>query len=67
MGCCALPPTGAGCVAWVYATQAVIDILGGQFILGEKVASLSFDNLQSLTGATLKIEDTVANLFAPEL
>ena len=54
-------------MAWVYATQAVIDILGGQFILGEKVASLSFDNLQSLTGATLKIEDTLANLFAPEL
>ena len=64
---CTLPLTGVGCVTRVYTSLAVIDIAGGRFVLREKLAAISLDELQSLTGAPLAIEGPVADLTVPEL
>ena len=64
---CTLPLTGVACVTRVYSSLAVIDIEGGRFVLREKLASLSFDDLQSLTGAALLTPGPVADLIVPEL
>ncbi|VTZ26600.1 3-oxoadipate CoA-transferase subunit B [Methylocella tundrae] len=64
---CSLPLTGVGCVTRVYSSLAVIDIESGRFVLREKLASIPFDRLQSLTGAELVIDGPVADLIAPEL
>ncbi len=62
-----LPLTGVGCVTRVYTSLAVVDILDGRFVLREKLAALSFDALQALTGATLHLDGDVAELSVPEL
>ncbi|HHX88517.1 MAG TPA: CoA transferase subunit B [Paracoccus sp.] len=67
LAACTLPLTGVGCVTRVYTNLAVIDIEGGRFILREKLAALPMDELQALTGATLHINGTVADLNAPEV
>ena len=64
---CSLPLTGVACVTRVYSSLAVIDIEGGQFVLREKLPSLSLDALQSLTGAELLTPAPVADLIVPEL
>ena len=64
---CALPLTGVGCVTRIYSSLAVIDVEGGRFVLREKLASLSFDDLQALTGATLHRDGGVGDLVAPEV
>ncbi|MCJ8141227.1 3-oxoacid CoA-transferase subunit B [Falsirhodobacter halotolerans] len=64
---CTFPLTGAGSVTRLYTSLAVIDIAGGRFILREKLAGMSLDDLQSLTGAPLHIEGDVADLTVPEL
>ncbi len=64
---CTLPLTGVGCVTRVYSSHAVIDIVDGRFVLREKLASLTFDALQSMTGATLHLAGPVADLVVPEL
>jgi 3-oxoadipate CoA-transferase beta subunit len=64
---CTLPLTGVGCVTRVYSSLAVIDIEAGRFVLREKLPSLSFDELQALTGAELLTPDPVADLVVPEL
>ncbi len=64
---CTLPLTGVGCVTRIYTSLAVIDIENGHFVLKEKLPSLSFDDLQAVTGATLHIERPVADLIVPEL
>lgn len=63
---CTLPLTGVGCVTRVYTSLAVIDIEGGQFVLREKLAGISLDELQSLTGAPLILGE-VADLTVPEV
>lgn len=67
LAACTLPLTGVACVTRVYTNLAVIDIEGGRFILREKLAALSMDDLQALTGATLHIDGTVADLNPPEV
>ena len=62
---CTLPLTGVGCVTRVYSSLAVIDIVERRFVLREKVAGLSFDDLQAVTGATLYTDGTVADLTVP--
>ena len=62
---CTMPLTGIGSVTRIYTSLAVIDIEQGQFILREKLGRLSFDDLQSLTGAILHIKGAVADLIAP--
>ena len=64
---CSLPLTGVGCVTRIYSSLAVIDIVDGHFVLREKLATLSFDDLQALTGATLHRDGTVADLDVPAL
>ncbi|MGN0934720.1 3-oxoacid CoA-transferase subunit B [Falsigemmobacter intermedius] len=64
---CSLPLTGVGCVTRVYTSLAVIDIEGGRFVLREKLASLSIEELQAVTGAELVIDGPVADLVVPEL
>jgi 3-oxoadipate CoA-transferase beta subunit len=64
---CRLPLTGLGCVTTVFTSLAVIDIKGGKFHLREKLASMSLDELQALTGATLVADANVKDLIVPEL
>lgn len=64
---CTLPLTGVACVTRVYSSHAVIDIVGGRFVLREKMPSLTFDALQSMTGAILHLDGPVADLVVPEL
>ncbi|MBU3032173.1 3-oxoacid CoA-transferase subunit B [Paracoccus sp. XHP0099] len=64
---CTLPLTGVGCVTRIYTSLAVVDIEAGCFVLREKLAALSFDELQSLTGAPLHIDGAVTDLIAPEV
>ena len=64
---CTLPLTGVGCVTRVYTSLAVVDIEGGRFVLREKLAALSLDDLQSLTGAPLHLDGDVADLIVPEV
>ncbi|MBP0438689.1 3-oxoacid CoA-transferase subunit B [Tianweitania sediminis] len=64
---CSLPLTGVGCVTRVYTSLAVIDIQGGRFILREKLAAMSLEELQAVTGAELGVHGTVADLVVPEL
>ncbi len=64
---CTLPLTGVGCVTRIYSSLAVIDIAQGRFVLREKVAGLSVEQLQSLTGAKLHIEAPVTDLTAAQV
>jgi len=64
---CTLPLTGVACVTRVYTSLAVVDISDGCFFLREKVPTITLDELQAVTGATLHIEQSVANLTVPVL
>lgn len=64
---CTMPLTGVGCITRVYTSMALIDIEDGRFILREKLASLSLDELQSMTGARLHVTGEIADLKVPEL
>lgn len=64
---CSFPLTGVGCITRVYTSLAVVDVDAGRFILREKIPEISFDELQSLTGATLHVIDDVISLLVPEL
>lgn len=56
-----------GCITRVYTSLAVVDIEGGRFVLREKLADISFDELQSLTGITLHVDGDVIDLNVPQL
>ncbi len=43
---CRLPRTGGGCETTVYPSLAVIDIVASCFVLREKLAGISFGELQ---------------------
>lgn len=62
-----IPLTGVGCITRIYTSHAVVDVKDGHFVLREKLAGMSFDDLQAMTGAKLHIDGTVADLVAPEL
>lgn len=64
---CSFPLTGVGCVTRVYTSLAVVDIEDGRFVLREKLADMSMEELQSLTGAPLHVEGSVGELSVPEL
>lgn len=64
---CTLPLTGVACVTRIYSSHAVIDVGPQGFILREKLASLTFDALQAMTGARLHLDGPVADLTVPEL
>lgn len=64
---CTLPLTGVGCVTRVYTSLAVVDIEDAHFVLLEKLPQISFDDLQAVTGAELKVKEAVRDLIVPEL
>ncbi|MBW4706340.1 3-oxoacid CoA-transferase subunit B [Roseobacter sp. YSTF-M11] len=64
---CTLPLTGKACVTRIYTSLAVLDITPMGFVLREKVPGVSFDQLQTVTGAPLHIDETVQDLKAPEV
>jgi 3-oxoadipate CoA-transferase beta subunit len=64
---CRLPLTGVGCVTTVFTSLAVIDIRGGRFVLREKLAGMSVEDVQAVTEATLVVDGTVGDLNVPEL
>lgn len=64
---CTFPLTGVACVTRIYTSHAVIDIAGAEFVLREKLAAISVDDLQAMTGAPLRLRGPVADLVVPEL
>ena len=64
---CTFPLTGVGCITRIYTSHAVVDIVKGRFVLREKLAGMTFDELQAMTGAKLHIEGDVAELVVPAL
>ncbi|PWK63048.1 3-oxoacid CoA-transferase B subunit [Aminobacter sp. AP02] len=64
---CTFPLTGVGCITRIYTSHAVIDVSGGRFMLREKLADMTFDELQAMTGGRLHVDGRVADLAVPEL
>lgn len=64
---CSLPLTGVGCVTRIYTSLAVVDVVESRFVLIEKIPAISFEDLQSITGATLHVHSPVSDLIVPEL
>lgn len=64
---CTFPLTGVGCITRVYTSHAVIDIANGRFVVCEKLAVMTMDELQAMTGAPLHANGSVADLVVPAL
>ncbi|MGF0539250.1 3-oxoacid CoA-transferase subunit B [Agrobacterium sp. ES01] len=64
---CSMPLTGVGCVTRVYTSLAVVDIEDGRFVLKEKLAQISLEDLQAVTGAELLVKGDIAELKVPAL
>lgn len=64
---CTFPLTGKECIGRVYTSLAVVDVVGGRFLLREKLPEISLEELQSLTGAELATSGQVGKLVAPDL
>lgn len=64
---CTFPLTGVGCITRVYTSHAVIDIVDGKFVVREKLAAMTMDELQAMTGAKLHTYGQVADLVVPAL
>lgn len=64
---CTFPLTGVGCITRVYTSHAVIDIVDGKFVVREKLAAMTMDELQAMTGGKLHTDGPVADLVVPAL
>jgi 3-oxoadipate CoA-transferase beta subunit len=64
---CSFPLTGVGCITRVYTSHAVIDIVDGKFVVREKLAAMTMDELQAMSGAKLHTDGPVADLVVPAL
>ena len=64
---CSMPLTGLACVSRIYTSLAVIDIIDQQFVLLEKLAAISLEQLQNVTGAKLHVTDSLKDLVTPVL
>ncbi len=64
---CTFPLTGVGCITRVYTSHAVIDIVDGKFVVREKLAAMTMDELQAMTGAKLHTDGQVSDLVVPAL
>lgn len=62
-----LPLTGVACITRIYTSHAVIDIVNGRFVLREKFAAMSQEELQAMTGAPLHVDGPVGDLVVPKL
>lgn len=56
---CTYPLTGEGVVDRIYTDLAVIDVTGKGLVVTSMVEGLTFDELQSMTGAPLTLAETV--------
>lgn len=64
---CSFPLTGVACINRVYSSHAVVDIVGGKFVLREKLPGMPVEELQAMTGAPLTIDGPVGDLVVPDL
>ncbi|KQW29548.1 3-oxoacid CoA-transferase [Rhizobium sp. Root274] len=64
---CSFPLTGVGSITRVYTSHAVIDIVDGKFVVREKLAAMTMDELQAMTGGKLHTDGPVADLVVPAL
>ena len=64
---CTFPLTGVGCITRVYTSHAVIDIVDQKFVVREKLAAMTIDELQAMTGAKLTSVGAIADLIVPAL
>ncbi len=64
---CTFPLTGVGCITRVYTSHAVIDIVDGKFVVREKLAAMTMDELQAMTGGKLHTDGPVVDLVVPAL
>jgi 3-oxoadipate CoA-transferase, beta subunit len=64
---CTFPLTGVACVTRVYTSHAVIDIVKGHFVVREKLAAMTMEELQAMTAAKLHVDGPVADLVVPVL
>ncbi len=64
---CTFPLTGVGCITRVYTSHAVIDIVNGKFVVREKLAAMTMEELEAMTGAKLHIDGHVDELVVPAL
>lgn len=64
---CTFPLTGVQCITRIYTSHAVVDVDKGHFVLREKLADVSFDDLQAMTGAKLYIDDNIKDLIVPKI
>ncbi len=64
---CTYPLTGLRVVSSVYTDIAVIDIKADGPTVREKIAAVSFDELQDRTGTSLRGKSTCAEMLAPNL
>ena len=64
---CSFPLTGVGCITRVYTSHAVIDIVDKHFVVREKLAAMTMEELQAMTGARLHVDGTVGDLVVPQL
>ena len=64
---CTFPLTGVACITRIYTSHAVIDIKDGRFVVCEKLAEMTMDELQAMTGAPLHTDGPVADLVVPAL
>ncbi len=64
---CTFPLTGVGCITRIYTSHAVIDIVDRRFVVREKLAAMTMEELQAMTGAPLLTRGDVADLVVPEL
>jgi 3-oxoadipate CoA-transferase beta subunit len=64
---CTFPLTGVGCITRVYTSHAVIDIVNGKFVVREKLAAMTMEELQAMTGAKIDIDGHVDELVVPAL
>jgi 3-oxoadipate CoA-transferase beta subunit len=64
---CTFPLTGVGCITRVYTSHAVIDIAEGRFVVREKLADMSIEELQTITGAQLHTDGPIVDLVVPTL
>jgi len=64
---CTFPLTGLACITRIYTSHAVIDIVDKRFVVREKLAGMTMDELQAMTGAPLHVDGPVADLVVPEL
>jgi 3-oxoadipate CoA-transferase beta subunit len=62
---CTLPLTAPGCVNWIYADIAVVEVTAEGFVAREIIPELSADDLRARTGASITIAETCKPLTAP--